>query len=143
MKQKRVMKKRITILEKHKRGEDIFNDLIRSLYCCNASTRDIERIIEDIYGCKYSSGTISNITNSIMEEVKAFKNRKLEQDYFVIYIDSLFASIRRDTVEKECISFVLGVNTEGYREVLGFYINPTESANFWEEIFLNLKKKNI
>lgn len=121
----------------------MLNELITSLYGNNVSTRSIDAIIEKLFDCKYTASSISNITNTVIEEVKAFKERELEKDYYVIYIDSLFTNIRRNTVAKEAVYLVLGVNTEGYRDILGFYIYPQESASVWDDIFKDLKSRGL
>jgi len=131
------------LLEKYKRNEPLLNELITSLYGNNVSTRSIDAIIEKLFDCKYTASSISNITNTVIEEVKAFKERELEKDYYVIYIDSLFTNIRRNTVAKEAVYLVLGVNTEGYRDILGFYIYPQESASVWDDIFKDLKSRGL
>ncbi len=100
-------------------------------------------IIENLFDCKYSASSISNITNTVIEEVKTFKERKLEKDYYAIYIDSLFTNIRKDTVAKEAVYLVLGVNTKGYRDIPGLYIYPQENAGVWDDIFKDLKSRGL
>ncbi|MBP8990885.1 MAG: transposase [Spirochaetes bacterium] len=94
-------------------------------------------------GFEYKASSISNITKKVIEEVKAFKGTELEKDYYAIYIDCLFTNIRRDTVAKEAVYLVLGVNTEGYRDILGLYIYPQESASVLDDTFKDLKSRGL
>ena len=132
------------ILEKYQRRLEQIDDIVISLYAKGLSTQDISEQIELIYGQKYSKETISNITDKVIKDLEAFKSRVLEESYYVIYIDAMFVNIRReDSVCKEAIYFLLGINTEGKRDVLGFYINPTESSSFYNDIFEDIKQRGV
>ncbi len=112
------------ILEPYKRTFDL-EDLIIALYAKGASTRKIADILEELFNHKYSQSTISRITDITKEEIDKWQRRELKKRYFAIYIDALFINLRRDTVEKEAVNIVLGVDEEGRQEILGFYINPS------------------
>ena len=71
-------------------------------------------------------------------EIEKWKNRKLNKRYIAIYLDALFINIRRDTVEKEAVIFALGVDENGYYEILGFYINPKETHYQYRDILEDL-----
>jgi len=67
-----------------------------------------------MYGTKMSKATVSNITNRIIANVEAFRNRKLSSEYAVIYLDVTMMALRRDTVTKEAVYIALGINTDSF-----------------------------
>src|SRR5690606_5640280 len=98
-------------------------EAIIRMYQSGMSTREIGKFIERILGNAYSPATISRITDVVKEDI--------ENGTIVHYpnvIRSLYVKLRRDTVEKEVIYVVLGVNEEGYREILDFFVGEQESA---------------
>ncbi|MGC8647050.1 MAG: transposase, partial [Thermoplasmata archaeon] len=76
-----------------------------------------------------SKSTISKIKDVVKEEIDAWESRTLKEKYFAIYIDALFLNLRRNIVEKKALHIALGIDQEGKKEILGFWINPTESSN--------------
>lgn len=113
------------------------------MYANGLSTRYVADWLEQMYGKKYSRTTISNLTNVALEEVKKWKERPLEKRYSVIFIDGLSIKVRRDTVANESVYLIIGINEDGYREILDFYIGATESAALWEEVLTNLKERGV
>jgi len=121
-----------------------FEELCFELYSKGLTTRDIEGITESIYGKKLSSSKISNINKSFYEDMKLFRERKIDAHYPIIYIDATFINTRRvDSVSKEAFYVVLGVKENMKREVLGIYNEPTESSSNWKEMFKDLKNRGL
>lgn len=85
-------------------------------------------MIEGMFGQQYSPTTVSNITNTVLEDVQAWQERPLEKRYSVIYLDGLYIKLKRHTVSSEVIYLVMGINEEGYRQMLGFYVGSKESS---------------
>ncbi|BDG31686.1 hypothetical protein PthBH41_13980 [Parageobacillus thermoglucosidasius] len=96
-------------------------EAIIRMYQSGMSTREIGKFIERILGT-YSPATISRITDVVKEDIEKWCSRPLHKRYSVLYLDGLYVKLRRDTVEKEVIDVVLGVNEEGYREILDFFV---------------------
>ena len=115
--------------------------MIMQLYANGVSTRDVGSIIEKLYGNSYSPTTVSNITDVAIEEIMKWRQRKLNKRYSVLFIDAMSVKLRRDTVANDSVYFILGIDEEGYREVLDFYIGTTESSYVWEEILSSLKER--
>ena len=130
------------VFEPYRRSLDI-EDLILALYSNGISTRRISMILDEIFHGRYSKSTISKITDVVKEEIDEWQSRKLKERYFAIYIDALFLNLRRNTVEKEALHIALGIDVEGKKEILGFWINPSESSNSWELIINDLKERGI
>jgi len=98
------------------------------MYARGLSTRDIADIIEKLYGSSYSAATISNLTDVALEEISKWHNRPLKKRYSVLFIDGMSIKIRREYVDNESVYLIIGIDEDGYREILDFYIGATESA---------------
>jgi putative transposase len=93
------------------------------------SVRDIQAQLVDLYGVQMSAGLISNITEAVEEERKAWQNRPLEALYPIIYLDALKVKIRHEGwVVNKSIYLALGVNLSGTKELLGLWMSQNESA---------------
>lgn len=117
--------------------------MIISMYASGASAREIMDIIDRLYGHHYSPQTVSNITDVALEEIDKWRQRPLKRRYSVLFIDATFARMRRDTVLNEAIYFIIGVDEDGYREVLDFFIGANESSTVWKEILYSLKQRGV
>jgi putative transposase len=83
------------------------------------------------------------MTDVVKEDIEKWHNRPLLKRYSVLYLDGLYVKLRRDTVEKEVIYVVLGVNEEGYREILDFFVGGQESAYGWQEFLQHLYQRGV
>ena len=132
------------IVKKRQKVLEGFDNLVISLYAKGNSLTDIKETIKEIYSIELSEETISNMTKSVSEEVEKWQNRKLEKCYPFVYVDCLYCSVKEDLRSiKKAIYVVLGVNTKGKKEVLGIWIDTTETASRWCEIFEELKTRGI
>ena len=132
------------IVKKRQKVLEGFDNLVISLYAKGNSLTDIKETIKEIYSIELSKETISNMTKSVSEEVEKWQNRKLEKCYPFVYVDCLYCSVKEDLRSiKKAIYVALGVNTKGKKEVLGIWIDTTESASKWCEIFEELKTRGI
>jgi transposase-like protein len=127
--------------------ETIDNDVeerIISMYAKGMTTRDIERHMQDLYGVEVSAGMVSTITDKVMPLVVEWQSRPLSSQYVLIYLDGIHFKVR-DTgrIVNKCSYTVLGVNTEGTREILGLWINETEGAKFWLEVLTEIKHRGV
>ena len=117
---------------------------ILSLYAIGTSTRDISEHIERMYGVKYSPSFISNITDRILDEVESWKSRPLEDIYAIIYLDAIHFKVRENRkVITKAVYTVFGVDMEGQRDVLGFYIGQSEGAKHWGRILENIRERGV
>jgi transposase-like protein len=131
------------LFEPYKRRDDWLEQTVIQMYARGLSTRDIANLIEQMYGQKYSATSVSNLTDIAVKEINQWKNRPLEKRYSVLFIDALSIKIRREHVGNESAYIIIGINEEGYREILDFYIGVTESATLWEEVLMNLKSRGV
>ena len=132
------------IVKKRQKVLEGFDNLVISMYAKGNSLKDIKDTIREIYSIELSEETISNMTKSVSEEVIKWQNRKLEKCYPFVYIDCLYCSVKDDFKSvKKAIYVVLGVDIHGKKDVLGVWVDTTESASKWYEIFEDLKDRGV
>lgn len=132
------------IIPKHQRMSARIEQAIITMYSKGMTTRDIEETIKDIYGISVSESSISTITSVVIEDVKQWQSRPLNDVYFVIWIDGIVFKVRQNgRVINKTIYVIIGLNKEGMKEVLGLWINETESASFWANILTDLKARGV
>ncbi|WP_195493526.1 IS256 family transposase [Enterococcus gallinarum] len=130
-------------LPAYKRSNDSLETTIIQLFQKGITMSEISELIEKIYGHYYTPQTISNITQIVSEDVVAFKERSLESQYSIIFMDATHIPLKRQTVSKEAVYIVIGIRLDGTKEVLGFSIAPTESSYVWKEILQDLKDRGL
>jgi putative transposase len=129
---------------KHRRRLEGFDDKVLALYARGMSTRDIQGHLRELYGTDVSADLISRVTDAVVDEVKAWQARPLDAIYPIVYLDALFVSVRDGgTVTKKAVYVALGMALDGSREVLGFWIEPTEGARFWLNVLTELKNRGV
>ncbi|HLH86781.1 MAG TPA: IS256 family transposase, partial [Thermoplasmataceae archaeon] len=119
------------------------DDLVVSLYAKGISTRKMAEILEELFHSKYSRSTISRITDITVPEIRKWQSRPLDRRYIAIFLDAMFLSIRRETVEKECIIFAMGIRESGYYEIMGFYMNPVENHIAYRNVLMDLHERGV
>jgi transposase-like protein len=119
-------------------------DAIIGMYSRGMTTSDVRKQVEDIYGLAISEATISNITETIMVSAKEWQQRLLEPVYYAVWMDGVVLKIREDgKVINKCVYIVIGLKPDGKKEVLGFWIEKTESAAFWMTVLTELKARGV
>lgn len=120
------------------------DEQILCLYAKGLSTRDIVEAFREMYGAEVSAGLVSQVTNAVIEQVKEWQARPLDEVYPIVYLDCLVLKIRQDKrVIKKSIYLALGVNLEGQKELLGMWISENEGAKFWLSILTELKNRGL
>lgn len=132
------------IVPKHQSISQELEDCIQLLYAKGMSNSDIIDFIENTYGVNYSTSQISIITNQLLEDIKLWQNRPLEDVYPIIWIDAIHYKIRHEgkVISKACM-IVLGVNTEGQQDILSMSIVETEKASAWMSILDDLRTRGV
>lgn len=129
------------------KGETIstkIQDAILGMYSRGMTTSDVRKQVLEIYGLTISETTVSNITERVMESAKEWQQRTLEPVYFAVWMDGIVIKIRDDKkVINKCIYIVIGLKANGLKEVLGFWIEKTESAAFWMSVLTDLKARGV
>jgi len=131
------------IVPKYERKDERTEDLIVKLFQTGLTNQEISLIVESLYDKKYSKGTISNITEQVIANVEAFKQKQLDSDYAVIYLDATYVPLRRETVSKEAIHIALGIKSDGTKALLGYAIYPNEAISAWESLLSDLQSRGL
>ena len=129
-----------------KRTKDI-SDIDRkviSMYAKGMSQRDISDTVEDIYGFKVSHEMISQITDCVLEELNEWQNRPLKKFYPFIFVDCMYVTIRYEYEVKETAVYtILGYDKDGHKDILGLWLNDSESKHTWMKIFDEIKQRGV
>jgi putative transposase len=121
-----------------------FDEKIISMYARGMTTREIQSHLEEMYQVEVSPSLISEVTNEVIDEVKAWQNRQLDQMYTIVYLDALQVKVRDGAhVQNKAIYLAIGINMSGIKEVLGMWIAQTEGAKFWLQIVTELKNRGV
>ena len=132
------------IVKKRQKVLEGFDDIAIAMYAKGMSLKDISDMIKQIYKVELSVETISNLTSQVSEEVVDWQNRPLEKFYPFVYVDCLYAPVKNDFIsQKTAIYVMLGINKNGIKDVLGIWINETESAYFWTNVFEEIRFRGV
>ena len=131
-------------IPKHKTMHQELEDSIMLLYAKGMSNADIVDFIEHTYGVKYSTSQVSIITNQLLDDIREWQVRPLDDQYAVIWIDAIHYKIRQEgrVISKACM-IVLGVNMDGRQDVLSMSIVEKENATAWMSILDDLKTRGV
>ena len=133
-----LVRKRQTILAESLEGK------ILGLYSLGMSYRDISKHIQEMYDTEISHTVLSQITDKIIPDIKAWQNRSLEAVYPIIWLDAMHFKVKEDgKVVHKALYNILGINKEGKKEILGLYVSESEGANFWLQVLTDLQNRGV
>ena len=128
------------------------DDMVISLYAHGMSVRDITHHLEQVYGTVLSAETVSRITEAVMEEVRAWQARPLEQVYAVVFLDAIVVKVRdSQVVQNKPAYLAVGIDADGEKHVLGIWLAKTapetatagEGARFWGSVMNDLRNRGV
>lgn len=132
------------IIPKHQRSTEGLDAKIINLYAAGMTTRDIVEQIRQLYDVEISADMVSRLTDRLLPELKAWHTRPLEAVYPFIFLDAVHYKVREDhQIISKAAYVVLGINLEGYKEILGIWIGGNESAKFWLSVLNDLKSRGV
>jgi len=121
-----------------------FDDKILSMYSRGMSVRDIQGHLEEMYGVEVSPSLISDVTDGVMEQARAWQNRPLDAFYAIIFLDALYVKMRHEgRVENRAVYVAVGINLEGRKDVLGLWTGASEGAKFWLSVLTELRNRGV
>lgn len=130
-----------------KKYETVCNELdkkIISLYAKGMSTRDIQAEVEDLYGITLSPSMISKITDKVIATATEWQNRMLDEIYPIVYLDAMYFKVRSNgKIVNKAVYICLGYTLEGYKDILGIWVDEAEGAKFWLSICNDLKNRGV
>jgi putative transposase len=133
------------VVGKHQRRLAGFDEKILALYAKGMTTRDIQDVVEQLYGVAVSPTLISDITADLDAEVTAWRSRRLDAVYPVVYCDGIVVHVRSESgkVAPHTMHVALGINLQGNKELLGLWLAETEGAKFWLSCLTDLKNRGL
>ena len=133
------------LIPKHQRRLPGFDEKILALYAKGMTTRDIQEIVQQLYGVEVSATLVSEITADLDAEVTAWRTRELEPLWPIVYFDGLVVHVRgvNGRVSQHTVYVALGVNLEGKKELLGLWLAETEGAKFWLTCLTDLRNRGL
>ena len=135
-----IVRKRETILA------DSLEERILGMYGLGVSLRDISTHIEEVYGTSVSHTVLGEITDRIIPKVKAWQARPLEEVYPIVWLDAMYYKVRAEDsgrVVTRCLYNILGVKTDGHKEVMGAYVSESEGSRFWLSVLTDLQARGV
>jgi len=132
------------IIKKHQTRFDGFDEKILSMYARGMTTREIQGHLQEMYAVEVSPTLISEVTDGVIEEVKAWQNRPLEPVYGIVYLDALYVKMRHEgRVENRAVYVAIGIGLDGQKDVLGLWTSNNEGAKFWLGVLTELKNRGV
>ncbi|MCK4301269.1 MAG: IS256 family transposase [candidate division Zixibacteria bacterium] len=132
------------LVKKHQRRLPGFDAKVLALYARGLTTRDIQGHLEEMYDSDVSPALISAVTDAVLEEVTAWQSRPLEAVYPIVYLDAIHLKMRHSgQVKNQAVYLALGINPDGYKELLGLWIGEHEGAKFWLNVLTQLKNRGV
>ncbi len=132
------------LIKKHHRDLGKIDEIIISLYAKGLTTRDIKEHLDELYGLEVSPAFISNVTERVREFVVEWQARPLDKLYPIVYLDAIHYKIREESrIVNKAAYTVLGINSDGLKEMLGIWIDQSEGANFWLSVLTDLKSRGV
>lgn len=132
------------IIKKNQTRWTGFDDKILSMYARGMTTLEIQGHLEEMYQVEVSPSLISEVTDGVMEQARAWQNRPLEPFYGVVFLDALYVKMRHDgRVENRAVYVALGITLEGRKDVLGLWTSAAEGAKFWMNVLTELRNRGV
>jgi len=132
------------VVEKHQRDISGIEDKILSMYAKGQSQRDISATIQEIYGFDVSHETVSKVTDKIVPLVQDFRNRPLQQIYPFVFVDAMYAPVKTENgTGQKALYNIIGIDIEGRKDILGFWLSDQESSRGWLAILEEIKQRGV
>ena len=132
------------VVKKRQKDISAIDQKIISMYARGMTTRQISEQIDEIYGFEVSEGMISNITDKLLPQIEEWQNRPLSAVYPIVFIDAVHFSVRDNNMIRKLASYtILGVNDQGFKEVLSIQIGDNESSKYWLGVLNDLKNRGV
>src|SRR5438270_6999034 len=132
------------LVRKRQRRFEGFDEKILALYARDMSTRDIEAHLAELYGVSVGRDLISRVTDAVLDDVKAWQQRPLDEGYPGLFLDAFVLKIRDGgSVQRKACYLAMAITMDGRREVLGMWFQATEGAKFWMQVLTDLKQRGV
>ncbi|UBK61340.1 IS256-like element ISCpe3 family transposase [Clostridium perfringens] len=131
-------------VKKYKKDCNEFDQKIIGLYARGMSTRDIQSEMEELYGIELSPSAISHITDKVLVAAAEWQNRMLDKVYPIVYMDAIHFKVREDNkIVSKAAYICLGIDMNGYKDILGIWIGEAEGAKIWLSVCNDLNNRGV
>ena len=132
------------VVEKGSKDISNIEEKIIRMYARGISNREIYNQMQELYGVKISPDMVTAITDKIIPNIKEWQKRPLDDVYPVVFVDATYFYVRNEgALGKKAVYVILGINSQGYKDILGFYVGESESAKYWLNILNELKSRGL
>jgi putative transposase len=132
------------LVPKRKRRLGSTSEMILSLYARGMTTRDIKAHLAEVYGVEVSHETVAKVTDVVVEEVRSWQSRPVDEVYPIVFVDGLRIKVRDSgMVTNKVAHLVVGVDVDGFKHVLGIWLQDGEGAKFWLSVFTELRNRGL
>jgi transposase-like protein len=133
------------LIGKYQRRLSGFDDKILALYAKGLTTRDIQDVVQELYGVEVSATLVSEITADLDGEVTLWRSRRLDAVWPIVYLDGIIVHVRGESgqVSQHTMYVAVGVNLQGRKELLGLWLGQNEGAKFWLSCLTDLKNRGL
>ena len=132
------------IVEKGSKDISNIEEKIIRMYARGISNREIYNQMQELYGVRISPDMVTAITDKVIPRIREWQKRPLDEVYPVVFVDATYFYVRDEgVVGKKAVYVILGINSEGYKDILGFYVGDSESAKYWLNILNELKSRGL
>jgi len=132
------------VVKKHQKSVTSIEERIISMYAKGMTVRDIQNHLNEIYGIEASPTLISNITDKIIPMVTEWQNRPLLPIYAVVFLDAIHYKVRQNSqIVSKAAYMVVGIDLDGRKDILGFWIGESESSKFWLNVLTELNNRGV
>ncbi len=133
------------LIGKYQRRLSGFDDKVLALYAKGLTTRDIQDVVQELYGVEVSATLVSEITADLDGEVSLWRNRRLDAVWPIVYLDGIVVHVRGEgsVVSQHTLYVAVGVNLQGRKELLGLWLSQNEGAKFWLSCLTDLKSRGL
>jgi transposase-like protein len=132
------------IIERYRRRESSVEEALMEMYLAGVSVRRVEDITQALWGTRVSPGTVSNLNQKVYERIEQWRTRPINGEYPYVYVDGI--CLKRSwggEVKNVSVLVAIGVNAEGYREILGAAEGEKEDKAGWKAFLRDLKKRGL
>lgn len=117
---------------------------VLALYALGTSYQDIRGHIQDLYGIELSNGTLNAVTDKLLPELQAWRERDLEAVYPIVWLDAIHYKVKENgRYASKAVYTLLGLSIEGKKELLGLYLSDQEGAHHWLSVLTDLHNRGV
>ena len=132
------------LIPKRQRSFKGFDEKIISMYGLGMSSRDIQTHLQEMYGIEVSHELIANATDAVMDEVRTWQHRPLDEVYPILYLDAMVIKVKEGKqVVNKSLYIAMGIDMDGKKDILGLWLANNEGAKFWLSVLNELKNRGV